>query len=848
MRKVLYYLFLLTFVIANAQNPADTDLTIGDGYMAFSYVSKVAVQSDGKILVGGNYYETHGRLARFNSNGTPDTGFQVNEFAQFNSTGLVIIEAIAVQPDGKIVVGGNFNRLNGEGGQSVNGIARLNADGTHDTSFIPPDFTSGNAYIKSICLQPDGKMIIGGLFRVTVNGHHQYDACRLNADGSIDETFYFGPQGGPPAFYGSVASVALQPDGKVLLSGGFSTFNGTPQGTLIRLNPDGTKDTSFDIGTGAGEGVITRKIMVQSDNKILVLGGFYEWNGQSKSYLIRLNENGDIDEGFFNIFSEANGVDNPPYDFTLQPDGKIIAVGGLLSLNDQTNIWRLNSDGTFDSSLVNAGQSDSFRTVAVAQDGKIVIGGYFTSYADKMRCAFTRLNNDGSPDDGFLSPGFNEKVVTIALQENGKVLMGGDFSTFNTLPQRHIIRIDGTDGAKDPSFDIGTGFDGNVSKILVQPDGKILVGGDFTTYDLQSSPGVIRLNPDGSKDTSFNVGSGFNGAVTEIVLQPDGKIILGGKFTSYMDQPQNYLVRLNSNGTKDPVFDVASTLNGRVTAVLLQEDGKIVVGGNFTTVAGTPHRCLARFLANGTKDSTFFPLQDSDFYSIYSPEDCVKDLDLLPDGKMYVTTLISPRRLNPDGSLDDSFTAAIQHVQSVAVQNDGKVIVGGTFYYVANVSAPGIVRLNMDGSVDSGFDTSLDGNANSGSFFLWDVYDRHGCMEVVIQPDKKIWLGGNFFFYRGATSSAAIRLKGDSVLAIDNLDTSADGPVVLYPNPVGNYLSLHPKTGIQIISLSIYDNIGRSILSPTRFDNVNVSGLPQGLYLARIQTNQGITTKKFLRQ
>ena len=187
---------------------------------------------------------------------------------------IVNINDIVVQPDGKILIGGSFSSFNGEVGQSVNSIVRLNADGTKDTSFMPPHFTSGGANTLSIVLQPDGKIIIGGSFRVQVNGHSQYHSCRLNPDGSIDNSFDFGINGGPPQATSNIRTIALQPDGKVLLGGSFTTFNGQPQGTLIRLNSNGSKDTTFDIGTGGPSGWILANIVVQPDNKILINGGF----------------------------------------------------------------------------------------------------------------------------------------------------------------------------------------------------------------------------------------------------------------------------------------------------------------------------------------------------------------------------------------------------------------------------------------------------------------------------------------------------------------------------------------------------------------------------------------------
>ncbi len=189
--------------------------------------------------------------------------------------------------------------------------------------------------------------------------------------------------------------------------------------------------------------------------------------------------------------------------------------------------------------------------------------------------------------------GFNTSVHSIALQPDGKILAGGDFTTFNDTTQNRLVRLN-SDGALDASFDLGTGFDSQVRSITLQPDGKILVGGFFTAFNGTTQNRIARLNSDGTLDTSFNIGTGFNGPVHSIALQPDGKILAGGGFTSYNGQTQNKLVRLNSDGTLDTSLDLGTGFSYGVISIALQPDGKILVGGLFTKYNGTTQSRIAR--------------------------------------------------------------------------------------------------------------------------------------------------------------------------------------------------------------------------------------------------------------
>jgi uncharacterized delta-60 repeat protein len=266
---------------------------------------------------------------------------------------------------------------------------------------------------------------------------------------------------------------------------------------------------------------------------------------------------------------------------------------------------RLNSDGLYDDSMnLLAGFNNIVRTITLQSDGKIIVGGEFTTYRGTSRNRIIRLNSDGSIDSDFnIGTGFNNTVNTITLQTDGKILVGGFFTTYQGVTRNYIIRLN-SDGSIDSDFNIGSGFNNQVNTITLQTDGKILVGGFFTSYQGTSRNRIIRLNSDGSVDSDFNIGTGFNGTVRTITLQSDGKILVGGFFSTYQGVTRNNIIRLNSDGSIDSDFNIGTGFNSQVNTITLQTDGKILVGGFFTSYQGTSRNRIIRLNSDGSVDTT----------------------------------------------------------------------------------------------------------------------------------------------------------------------------------------------------------------------------------------------------
>lgn len=348
--------------------------------------------------------------------------------------------------------------------------------------------TGVNGRLFAMAAQPDGKQVIGGAF-TSYNGVARNRIARINRNGTLDAAFVVGS-----GVNGQVTAVAVDASGKVLIGGSFTTYNGTARQRLVRVNANGSIDATFNIGSGFPNGTVSA-IQVQANGKILVVGSFTQVNGAAVGRIVRLLSDGSID---------------PAYDTGLGANGDIYGA-------------------------------------AIDDVGKLVIVGAFSSVNGTPRPGVARLLTNGAVDPSF-NPGAgpNAGVYCVAHQRDGKILIGGLFTSYNgSTPASRIARLE-RNGTYDNSFSIGTGFNSWVYTIALQGDGKILAGGDFTTYNGATRNRLVRLRSNGSLDTGFTTGTACNNWVYAITWQPEGRITVGGGFTNFNGTARNRLVRLNS--------------------------------------------------------------------------------------------------------------------------------------------------------------------------------------------------------------------------------------------------------------------------------------------------------------
>ncbi len=696
--------------------------SISTPFTSIDIINSIAQQADGKIVVGGyslNGTETDFALARYLSNGILDTSFGTNGIVVTSLGGSTEIKAITLQDDGKILAGGNTS--NTENSNFV--LARYLKNGTLDpdfgnnrTGFIKTSINVGNDKLNAIALLPNGKIVAGGFSAVTTT----------NDIGSVRNKF-----------------------------------------ALVQYQSNGTLDPTFDT-----DGMLTTAI----------------GTGNEEILALTIDSNGKIIAGGFS----SNGSNN---DFALA---------------------RYNSDGSLDTSFDADGKlttpigtgNERITSLAIDSSGKIVAGG-FAAIGATNDFALARYDSNGSLDTTFDTDGklttaigtSDEEIRALAVRSNDKIIAGG-FASFSGNRDFALVAYN-ADGSLDTSFDtdgkltttIGTGTD-EINTLLLQPDDKIVVGG-FSFVGTSPAFALARYTANGSLDTTFHtdgklstlIGGGAD-EINAVALQADNKIIAAG-FTFGTNNIRNKdfaLTRYNSDGTLDTTFgnngkvttaigSTASNGHDIINDISIQSvDEKIVAAGSYRNGSNGDDFVLARYTVNGTLD-TSFGTGGLVKTTINTNDETINALVLQPDGKIVAagtsfTTGTAPNhhdftlaRYNTNGTLDTSFGASgIQKTpidngsfaEAVVLQSDGKIVVAGSSESNTGFDFA-LARYNLDGTIDTSF--GIDGIVRT------PVSTGHDFANAIkIQSDGMIVVSGTSFSGASPEQFAVVRYNSDGSL------------------------------------------------------------------------------------
>lgn len=718
-------------------------------------VAAIAVQPDGKALIGGMGGQGNGGLLRLNADGSVDSSF-----VDAASAGTLVIRAIAVQPDGRILIGGAFTVI---GGQSRTNLARLNANGTVDPSFDAGTLAAANDFINKLTVQADGRILVSGyglLLRLLPNG--QADTSQPLAAPPIDV---------------NVFTMELQADGKILVGGGYGfALGGVDRGTLVRLNADGSVDTAFLPNVRGDVDSIAR----DASGNIVVAGAFTSVGGAVQHNLARLTAGGSLDSSF--LVAQANAA--PIYDVALQADGKLILGAHFTQINGLTrnHIARLHPDGRLDNATsaplsvtprlseggsvspstaqsVNEGGKASFTftpdpgkvLASVAGCGDGVRSG--NVYATGWVYADCTVSASFVPEANVVfDPAANANVESIKVQADGRILVGGWFTRIGGLDRLKAARLSPLDGAAEADFADGTGVyqAGNtggsvVYAVTAQADGKVLIGGE---------EGLLRNNADGTRDTAFTAALGPDAFVEKVFAQADGAILVAGRLLLAGASPSN-LVRLHADGTLDSGFsaDFGEDDGVNIFAMLLEPDGRILVGGGSSNGG-----YLGRLNTDGSLH-TLFPATAiiSDVSALYRLDNgsylvgAIANVNL-GDGSPVDSQLV---RMLPNGTRDPSFITRVEGgfggVKSIAVQPDGAILIGGGFRTIDGVVHPNLARLQAGGTLEEAFTARPN---------TW-------VKDIALQSDGKVVIAGYFSQVNGLARRGIARLKADGRVDVD---------------------------------------------------------------------------------
>ncbi len=734
--------------------------------------------------------------------------------------------------DGKMLVAGKF-RLPDD---TAAGVARLFPDGTVDASFGPvrTDSASIPEAVTSLVLEADGGILIGGGFE-SVNGQAQAGLARLSPQGALDPAYrpsFTNLSGGGVA----VSSLLRQAPNKILVAGRFDRVQGHARTNLVLLHPDGAVDESFrcDVVTSSLASMGARlTLRVQADGQVLVAGPLDRVGEEPRQGLARIDASGAVDLAFAPRFTNAMGFTASIGTLGLEPNGGILVAGEFDRIGHVawTNFVRLRHDGTPDLSFSarlpsNPGGGSIVDVLLPRPDGRILVGGSFQTAEGTGRTNLARWHWDGTLDPGFDPRGvfggeWDARVRVMKFQADGGLVVGGWFSTNSGGARNLLLRFQPetlappsiTRGPADAVVALGdavtlgveveAGFD---PVFQWQFNGVDLPGATFATLPLagfrpdqvgdyrvivRNAAGVAtsavarvsgRLPDPGALDPTFRPlgetrpSAATPGQSTAYALQPDGKILVGGWFTSADAWSRTSLIRLSANGQLDaefqPLFSNTNVFSTGVDAIAVEPGGAIVVAGEFTHVNGLARNGLARLTPDGRTDEGFDPGEGASFNAAMTA--WLQTLTPLADGTLLVGgtfaefdgveqgTLV---RLKQDGKVDLGFRPVFEpidgfgeaSVQTVAIQPDQRILVGGWFGSVDGLPRPDLARLLADGRVDPSFDL---GSGVSGQ--LGAEVSRISALHV--QADGRILIGGIFTNVNGSPRWHIARLESDGAV------------------------------------------------------------------------------------
>ena len=643
---------------------------------------KIERLADGRLLVAGG---SAGGIRRLNPDGTLDPAFAgpvtIGRFQQN------YVSDFALLPGGHIVIVGRFDEVDGT---SRSGIARLLPNGVLDRSWVPAQLPVNSATISAVAVLPDGKLLIGGSF-TTVGGQPHRNLARLHPDGSLDTTLGDLIPNTSPA--GTVSAFAVQPDGRVWIGGAFTGVSG--RNYLFRLQSDGTVDTAFpDIGINGA----VSALRFTPDGRLWIggaatkIGGFAagtpariftDISGPTVGYA-GLDQTPDAGASI-----TLNGIVPGPFT-ALQWRFKGAPIGGATGLELPLNNVTLATSGAYDLVVTSAGGSYTSAPVNVRVRGPVVIDqapqpsvatissavnfavsafgklplayqwlkdGEVLANATNRTLALTNLQltatgdysvrvsgSDGSTassEPAFLAvvppPGSTNANFRLALP------VSNGFKDITFLPDGRAIVAGGfagrlalvnSDGSVDPAFQFNPEGLTDFLALERQPDGKLLI---LVRLNTGGGPyAVRRLNADGSVDASFPKVTPVGNFPSDLKLAADGGILLVS---------QTGFERINPDGSPDAGFNQRARLNNTALSADVDPTGRIYVTGYFTTVGGTPRAQLARLLADGTLDASFAPTNT--FSSTWT-------VRALPDGAL-IGDLNGFYRFTETGARDDSY-------------------------------------------------------------------------------------------------------------------------------------------------------------------------------------------------
>jgi uncharacterized delta-60 repeat protein len=723
---------------ANGQRVGGLVRTTADGLLDTNFVVSpnlqesfgVAFQADGKILVGGRWIgdladngAPNYRVFRLLTNGVADLSYHSPVFG-------FAPRFMTVQPDGKLLVGTTFLSGTPAPNGGIVDFTRLNSDGSQDAGFHQPALTGSFAVFAPPLVDTNGGIYIAGGFSY-VDGQSRAGVARLLVDGTLDPAFV--PSG--YTFSQFIRGVVRQPDGKVVIAGRISV--GGTYYLLVRLNMDGTFDSSFNLmPTSSLNFIRLRRLLATADSKLLAVDGS----------MVRFNGDGTLDNSFARLpfGTYAGATYSPCFWFAQLADGRIVipsdpSAAGTTLIDGQAfnGSARLLADGTLDTTFSSpVFQQDIFpTTVKFESDGRLVAAGGFDHVGQNAKALLSRLNADGTPDLSYSLGVSNASSIlgfapttgnqSYALVGAGDIVFG---STSNLL-----VRLN-SDGSIDPGFDVDqesiNSYGYFFTDLIMQGTQPVLLDSPSPQALLNNTNfPMLRFQANGAIDPTYHCDL----PVTGIVYAFDGRLL--------------------TNLAGVPVSDLGFLIMNDLQPLAMLPDGGLLAALG-TTNAGNPYVYQTiRLNADGSVDHSFNSI-------VFSPADSfIVNVNLYGQGSYWEVSCIYPKRC----------------LTSALIQSNGMVLVAGTFTNLqGGALRPGILRLFSNGLWDTNFPVGSGPVAAQGAPVRISGLAADGA--------GKVWVTGNFVRWDGFNAPGYVRLNADGSVDTNCIPQSSHYPVDDY-NP-----------------------------------------------------------------
>lgn len=808
---------------------------------------------------------------------------------------------------GERVLLGKFRRANG---QPAGRLLRYTAAGAPDLAF--QSTVAAYDWNPTDLAEDSGGRLLVSLQGACITPTQTYHSVvRLLPSGAIDASFAVQPATADDRIY----SLLRQADGKVLLAGAFTSYGTETISGLLRLNADGTLDRPYlaNLGGGlinAGPPQILPVLGLQADGKLLVGGAFVAVGTQPIRALARLNADGTLDSGFASPPIYPNTA---VASLAVVPGGGLIIAGGNYQpvfSNPTRRMARLTASGALDATFTTVPYAVvenpyfGIPNLVVQPDGKVLYYGETSA----TTAGPARLLATGGFDPAWTAPAIDATtpIASLQLLPSGELLTAGPpvrAASATALPTP--VMVLSSNGAYVPGFAPVLQTVGRVGAVAMQPDGKLVIGGDFSEINGNPARNLARLNLNGTVDVAFTAAAPAAGQVRALVLQPDGKVLVGGAFDYVAGQPLPALVRLLPSGAPDPAFALTPALlptapgdESSVDHLALQPDGQVLASAHLRFVGSARTVLFPRFSASGQIDGTFrqqAAIDDAPFALLVQPDSKIVVSTGYSGGLARTPSLL---RLLPDGSIDPAFTNISYGgalVESMARYPDGRLLVGGYLDSlgmrpgVSGIPSSGVARLLANGTPDPTFESGLtpgydneitslllqpngrvllggavlDAGAsaysalgrvlpNGGPDPGFDPTDlpTDGVAALALQPDGAIIVAGSFEKAGTQTRYCLIRLLDPNVLTVG--PQQANARTNAYPVPAHHQLHLSLDAASHPKQIQLLDVLGRSVLTqaePAAETTLNTTSLLPGVYLLQVHYATGETvTRRVVRE